>query len=309
MGSDRIVFRPTDGPDVMVDLAECDSWATTSLPWGDAAVPPSVLYRTPSGEYFRQLRLDDLTRMGVNCTASVPRRFAAVPKDAAERFIAEPTTVGLRRPEPARGPTRPRSKVTEAAEPMPSGAADRQPERDRPNGPVGVGTITLKPSSESTTYWVSYAWNEESKSALAGLCDEAKRRGIQVLRDETNLGLGESITQFMQSLGAGDRVLVILSGRYLKSQNCMYELWEVWRNCKMDVEEFRHRIRVCRLPDAKMMKPTDRVRISAYWKKEFAKLNDHVREHAQVLETLKQPRNRPIICTGYRENSATRLPC
>ena len=42
-------------------------------------------------------------------------------------------------------------------------------------------------------------------------------RGITILRDKTGLGLGESITRFMQKLGAGDRVFVILSEKYLKS--------------------------------------------------------------------------------------------
>ena len=51
-------------------------------------------------------------------------------------------------------------------------------------------------------------------------------RGKKVLRDMTALGLGDRFSRFMQRLGSGDRVFVILSDKYLKSPNCMYELLE-----------------------------------------------------------------------------------
>ena len=114
------------------------------------------------------------------------------------------------------------------------------------------------PPSDTIPYCVSYAWNDESKAMVDRLCEEANRRGKTVLRDLTGLGLGESISKFMQRLGSGDRVFVILSDKYLKSPYCMYELLEVWRNSKMADEEFRRRIRVFRLPDAKMLSPLER---------------------------------------------------
>ena len=95
------------------------------------------------------------------------------------------------------------------------------------------------PPSDEVEYWVSYGWNDESKALVDRLCEEANRRGKKVLRDLTGLGLGERFSRFMQRLGAGNRVFVILSDKYLKSPNCMYELLEIWRNSKMADEEFR----------------------------------------------------------------------
>ena len=115
------------------------------------------------------------------------------------------------------------------------------------------------------------------------LCEEADRRGIKILRDTTGLGLGESITRFMKRLGSGDRVFVILSDKYLKSPYCMYELLEVWRNCKADDEVFRSRIRVFRLPDAKMMSPLERRECAKYWKEQFTELDALVREKSPSL--------------------------
>ena len=131
-------------------------------------------------------------------------------------------------------------------------AVGAEPRRRRTRTNTGVHPA----ASDTIPYCVSYAWNDESKAMVDRLCEEANRRGKTVLRDLTGLGLGDSISKFMRRLGSGDRVFVILSDKYLKSPYCMYELLEVWRNSKMADEEFRRRIRVFRLPDAKMMTPT-----------------------------------------------------
>ena len=139
------------------------------------------------------------------------------------------------------------------------------------------------PPSDTITYCVSYAWNDESKAVVDRLCEEAEQRGIKILRDTTGLGMGESITRFMKRLGSGDRVFVILSDKYLKSPYCMYELLEVWRNCKAEDEVFRKRIRVYRLPDAKMMSPLERFECAVYWDDEFTKLDKLVRKKSPSL--------------------------
>src|SRR5271157_2350152 len=142
------------------------------------------------------------------------------------------------------------------------------------------------PPSDKITYCVSYAWNDESKAVVDRLCEEADQRRIKILRDTTGLGMGERITRFMKRLGSGDRVFVILSDKYLKSPYCMYELLEVWRNCKAEDEVFRKRIRVYRLPDAKMMGPLERARCAKYWKEQFRELDAFVRdEGADLLGT------------------------
>jgi internalin A len=139
------------------------------------------------------------------------------------------------------------------------------------------------PPSNATTYCVSYAWNDESKAVVHDLCEDATRRGFEILRDTNGLGLGESITRFMKRLGAGDRVFVILSDKYLKSPYCMYELLEVWRNCKMENEAFRERIRVFRLPDAAIATPLEWMRCAIYWDEQFRELDSLVRKKGAHL--------------------------
>jgi internalin A len=139
------------------------------------------------------------------------------------------------------------------------------------------------PRSDKKTYCVSYAWNDESKAIVDKLCDEAEQRHIEILRDKTGHGQGESISRFMQKLGAGDRVFVILSEKYLRSPYCMYELLEVWRTSKMEDKVFRQRIRVYRLPDAKMSSPLERALCAKYWKEQFTELDAVVRQHGADL--------------------------
>jgi internalin A len=91
--------------------------------------------------------------------------------------------------------------------------------------------------------------------------------------------LGEHISKFMSRLGAGDRIFVILSEKYLQSPFCMFELFEVWRQSKRDDEEFLKRVRIYRLPDAKISTLKGRLEIGAFWKREYTEVEALIKEH------------------------------
>ncbi len=135
------------------------------------------------------------------------------------------------------------------------------------------------PSTVSKTYCVSYAWMKESSDFVDRLCADAAVRNIEVIRDKTHLGLGERISKFMNRLGAGDRIFIILSEKYLKSPFCMFELFEVWRQSKRDDAEFLKRVRIYRLPDAKIGTLRERLEIGAFWKKEYTEVEALIQEH------------------------------
>jgi internalin A len=63
----------------------------------------------------------------------------------------------------------------------------------------------------------------------------------------------------------------------------MFELLEVWRNCRMADDVFRGRIRVYRLPDARMSSPLERAHCALYWKEQFRELDAVVRDHGADL--------------------------
>jgi hypothetical protein len=137
------------------------------------------------------------------------------------------------------------------------------------------------PRSGQTAYkpkwYVSYAWGDDTEEGRAreAVVDEicnAADGDIAIIRDKTTLGLGERISAFMRRLGEADRCFIILSDKYLKSLYCMYELCELWRNCRRDRDEFLHRVRVFALPDVKIALPRDRVGYAKYWKMEYEQL-------------------------------------
>jgi internalin A len=161
--------------------------------------------------------------------------------------------------------------------------------RDDKTGELGKMPIPEKPDfgppprKAQRTYCVSYAWTKESSDFVDQLCDRARIGGIDVIRDKTHLGLGERISKFMRRLGAGDRVFVILSEKYLRSPFCMSELLEVWRESRQEEDEFLQRIRVYRLPDARIGTPVERMKIAIFWREQFEELNALVKQHGADL--------------------------
>ncbi|MBC3910934.1 leucine-rich repeat domain-containing protein [Undibacterium umbellatum] len=125
----------------------------------------------------------------------------------------------------------------------------------------------------SVQYAVSYNWENNSNDVVDRLCKDAEARGISILRDKTSVGIGDSLSQFMQRLAVQDRIFVILSDSYLKSHNCMYELFQIWRDCKGKDKQFLSRIRVYRMPDADIFSIDKRLEYASYWKTKYNKLD------------------------------------
>jgi internalin A len=120
-----------------------------------------------------------------------------------------------------------------------------------PKGPQTAPPLKfVQEPSPRPEYFVSYAWDDDTPEGVkrAGIVDQmcaaAEQRGIAILRDKKALRLGDRISKFMQRIGRGDRIFVVLSDKYLKSPFCMFELSEVWRRCQEEDDVFLERIRV-----------------------------------------------------------------
>jgi internalin A len=125
-------------------------------------------------------------------------------------------------------------------------------------------------------YYVSYAWNDTAnplrEREVDRLCAEADARGMPIVRDKTAMTFGDRISKFMSALAQGDRVFIFLSDKYLKSEFCMFELFETWRNCRHAEEEFAKRVRLYRLDDANIFTITDRLKCARFWRKQHDEL-------------------------------------
>ena len=135
-----------------------------------------------------------------------------------------------------------------------SAALGRRPaaiEREQPAEAKPPPLQFSQEPSPGREYCVSYAWEEPTQAVVDRLCAAAEARGVRVLRDKTAVGLGDSISKFMQRIGRADRVFIVLSEKYLKSPYCMFELFEIWRNSTgrmPDLFENAFELSRCRAP-------------------------------------------------------------
>lgn len=147
----------------------------------------------------------------------------------------------------------------------------------RPEPPAPPQFQQEKPAMPE--WFVSYAWGDDKttegqkrEQRVNEACEAALAAGKSIQRDKNVLRPGESIERFMKRITAGDRVFVFLSDQYLKSPFCMYELSGVCRKCGHDADEFRQRVHLWTLDDAKIWEPDDRAQYGRHWREKYEKL-------------------------------------
>ena len=148
--------------------------------------------------------------------------------------------------------------------------------------PERVVATPLNPGREPSPmaeWYVSYAWNDDKSPAGAireqkvdAMIAAARTRGLKVYRDKDDLNPGDSIERFVRRIGSGHRVFIFLSAKYLKSVWCLFELSEVWRNCRQNPEELRARVRLWTLDDADIWSIAARAAHGRYWREQHAAL-------------------------------------
>jgi len=122
-------------------------------------------------------------------------------------------------------------------------------------------------------YYVSYAWNDdrspqglERETKVNQLRVDARAREIHIIQDKFDMKFGDSITRFMDRIGTADRIFILLSDKYLKSEFCMYELNAIWIHARQDEDEFTDKVRIITLDDADIWNIEGRAEYVAYWR-------------------------------------------
>mgnify|MGYP005750317583 CR=1 FL=1 len=134
----------------------------------------------------------------------------------------------------------------------------------------------------SKQVFISYAWgglSEEVANELESLFSQHK---IELIRDKTDLGFKGLIREFMQEIGRGNLVVLIISDKYLKSKNCMFELLEVEKK-----GEFFNRIFPIVLPDANIYESLGMIGYLKFWDQKIKELNQSVKELDNLADTRK----------------------
>jgi hypothetical protein len=117
--------------------------------------------------------------------------------------------------------------------------------------------------------FVSYAWGGESEETVNKIEQTLKQRGLTIIRDKRDLGYKGSIIEFMERIGQGNCVIVVISDKYLRSPNCMFELVEI-----AEGKQFHDRIFPIVLADADIYDPVKRLEYVKHWEIKRAELAD-----------------------------------
>lgn len=133
--------------------------------------------------------------------------------------------------------------------------------------------------------FVSYAWGGESEKFVEKLYEILLSCNLNVVLDKVNLGYKGNINRFMQQIGQGGAVIVVITDKYLKSPNCMYEIVEILKN-----GNFENRVFPVVFPDANIYSPSARTEYIIYWENEVKKLNESMKnvENMALVAEIQQ---------------------
>ena len=121
--------------------------------------------------------------------------------------------------------------------------------------------------------YVSYAWKEESEVIVDKIVAALKNKNIIITRDKTSINYKGNIKQFMTDLGKSKHIVIIISDKYLRSINCMYELLTIYTSGR-----FEERIYPIVLSDAKIYDIADRIDYINYWEEKTRKVENHIKK-------------------------------
>jgi len=106
--------------------------------------------------------------------------------------------------------------------------------------------------------FLSYSW---ANSDIADQIDEDFRSiGIPLIRDIRNVHYKDSLLDYMKRIRGIDYVIMLLSDAFLKSQNCMYEVLELYKE-----KDFTSKLLQVFLSDANIFNAESRLAYIQYW--------------------------------------------
>ncbi len=142
---------------------------------------------------------------------------------------------------------------------------------------------TARPSTAPRVF-VSYAWGDATPEGQARerivdeLCVALGKNGIEVIRDKTHTVLGSRISDFIREISEGDRIITVISAKYLRSTYCMSELFQIYRRSGDDDRRFDERVIPLILPDAAIDTLPQRLKHAIHWKTQLAEVDPLIQD-------------------------------
>jgi internalin A len=136
--------------------------------------------------------------------------------------------------------------------------------------------------------FISYAWGDNASETarkrgeiVDRLCETLAEWDWNIIRDKDAIRFGDLISGFMKRIGLADRVIVVLSDKYLRSPYCMTELNAIYQNSRLEKQDLLDRIIPLVLDDAKFDTPEERVEYAKHWEARYLMLKSNL-DHLSV---------------------------
>lgn len=147
---------------------------------------------------------------------------------------------------------------------------------------IGAGWRKKRRLKEiNSRIYFSYAWTDEKGSLVDRLYNSLHQQGYHVIRDKVDLQYKGLISGFMSDIGKGNIIIIALSDKYLKSRFCMFELYEIYRNCGMSKADFVKKVFPVRVEEINLSDPHVIDQYADYWKAEELK-------HEAIVKDVNQ---------------------
>jgi internalin A len=145
------------------------------------------------------------------------------------------------------------------------------------------------PPKSTPEIFVSYAWGDDSSEdtrkrgeVVEQLYETLCKDGWNIIRDKNAMRSGDLISGFMKRIGLADRVIVVLSDKYLHSPYCVTELYSIYQRSVGEKEDFLRRIIPLVLDDARFGTWRDRLVYTTYWRTEFEEMEKHFKDLGEM---------------------------
>lgn len=130
--------------------------------------------------------------------------------------------------------------------------------------------------------YISYAWQKQNDGTswpqvLKHLHKVLTERGYRIVIDINSISYRDSIKKFMQKLGEGNYIILIISEKYLRSLNCMYEVLQI-----LKYPNFRERIFPIVMEDAQVHDTKKIIEYIKHWDSEILFLNKEAKSLSNI---------------------------
>ena len=137
---------------------------------------------------------------------------------------------------------------------------------------------------EEKEIFVSYAWGGDSEEMVDAICAAFEAKGYIVTRDKSHVNYRDSIKNFMKRIGRGQSIIAVVSDKYMKSEYCMYEAYQMFQSPNL-----QDRIFPIVLPEVNIFDFEAQADYLLYWAEEYEKLKAKHEKIAKLNPTMAAP--------------------